>query len=217
MKDNVRGSVDVWLDDEHIVDYTGFIGYGYGVYWKQGIYRAASPETVTVDYRDLWIDGDVGVRIEGTPENDKITPKSRLPGGPSATDDGDIIEGRAGADLIRGGLGHDLLFGGDGNDALIGGRKSDTLIGGTGNDRLKGGKGNDVFRFEDNSGRDVIKDFRSRKDLIAVDRHLFQSEADFDSSLHNTKAGAVLSFAGNSILFKGVAAYEVHYDDILYV
>ena len=57
MVDEHDGSVDVWLDGEHIVDYSGFVGYGYGVYWKQGIYRAASPEAFAVDYRDLSIDG----------------------------------------------------------------------------------------------------------------------------------------------------------------
>ena len=217
MEDELSGSVDVWLDGEHIVDYSGFVGYGYGVYWKQGIYRAASPEEITIDYRGLYIDGDVGVRIKGSPGNDKIVPRHQLPGSPAATNDGDIIEGRGGDDYIKGGSGHDLLFGEEGDDVLIGGRKSDTLIGGTGNDRLKGGWGHDVFRFEDNSGRDVITDFRSRKDLIAVDRYLFESEADFDSSLHNTKAGAVLKFAGNSILFKGIAADQIHYDDLLYV
>jgi hypothetical protein len=55
--DDDGGSVDVWLDGEQIVDYSGPVGYGYGVYWKQGIYRAASPEEIAVDYRGLEIEG----------------------------------------------------------------------------------------------------------------------------------------------------------------
>lgn len=61
MRDGDRGRVDVWLDGEHVVDYAGRIGYGYGVYWKQGIYRAASPEEMTVDYRELSIERETGV------------------------------------------------------------------------------------------------------------------------------------------------------------
>jgi hypothetical protein len=56
-EDDESGSVDVWLDGEKIVDYSGAVGYGNGVYWKQGIYRAASPEEIAVDYRGLEIDG----------------------------------------------------------------------------------------------------------------------------------------------------------------
>ncbi len=57
MPDGPTGSVDVWLDGEHIVDYTGMIGYGSSVYWKQGIYRASSPETLIVEYRESTIEG----------------------------------------------------------------------------------------------------------------------------------------------------------------
>jgi len=48
-----EGSVDVWVNGEQVLDYTGYIGYGGGVYWKQGIYRAASPETLVIEYRDI--------------------------------------------------------------------------------------------------------------------------------------------------------------------
>ena len=55
-EDDKSGSVDVWLDGKQIVDYSGSFGYGYGVYWKLGIYRAASPEEIVVDYRGIEID-----------------------------------------------------------------------------------------------------------------------------------------------------------------
>ena len=58
LHDDRDGSVDVWIDGDHVVAYTGNLGYGYGVYWKQGIYRAAAPEVMTVDYRDLHVAGE---------------------------------------------------------------------------------------------------------------------------------------------------------------
>lgn len=53
--DDDNGSVDVWIDGEHVVDYAGPLGYGYGSYWKHGIYRAAAPETMVVDYHNFSI------------------------------------------------------------------------------------------------------------------------------------------------------------------
>jgi hypothetical protein len=75
-----RGSVDVWLDGEHIVDYSGPIGYGDSVYWKQGVYRAASPETIAVDYRDLWIARKAAERAEGMPQDGGMPPGTQHPG-----------------------------------------------------------------------------------------------------------------------------------------
>ncbi len=217
MEDYEGGSVDVWLDGEHVVDYSGFVGYGYGVYWKQGIYRAASPEDIAVDYRDFRIDGDVGVRIKGTPGDDKITPSSRCPGNPSQSPNGDIIEGRGGDDYIKGCRGHDLIFGGAGDDVLKGDREGDTLIGGRGNDRLKGGWGHDVFRFDGESGRDVVVDFRDGKDLIALDRDRFKSAEDVLSHFRQAKKGAVLEFGDNKVLFKGTTVGQFDAGDLLLV
>jgi hypothetical protein len=217
MEDYNRGSIDVWLDGERVVDYSGFVGYGYGVYWKQGIYRAASPENITVDYRDLHIDGKVGVRITGTPGDDRITPEHRLPGSARQSKDGDIIEGQGGEDYIKGGVGHDLLFGGAGNDILKGAREDDTLVGDGGKDRLKGGGGHDVFRFDGKSGRDVVVDYRDGKDLIALDYDRFKSEESALSHLHQTKKGAVLMFDDNTILLKGTSVHQFHADDLLLV
>jgi hypothetical protein len=60
LQNDETGNVDVWLDGEQIVDYSGAVGYGYGVYWKQGIYRAASSEDIAVEFRDLTIDAEAG-------------------------------------------------------------------------------------------------------------------------------------------------------------
>lgn len=217
MEDYEEGSVDVWLDGEHIVDYAGFVGYGYGVYWKEGIYRASSPEDIAVEFRDLSIDGDVGVRIKGTPGDDKITRSSDFAGNPRQSHSGDIIEGRGGDDYIKGGRGHDLIFGGAGQDVLKGGREGDTLIGEQGNDRLKGGWSHDVFRFDGESGRDVVVDFRDGKDLIALDRDLFKSAEDVLSHLDQTKSGVVLVFGENTILLKGTMVGQFDAADLLLV
>jgi len=117
-----RGLVRVWLDGEQIVDYSGPIGYGYGSYWKQGIYREAADETIAVDYKNLSIEGEIGERIFGTTGRDLITPWNHIPGQPKLDDDGDIVYGQAGNDTIRGGRGNDLIFGGDDKDWLRGAR-----------------------------------------------------------------------------------------------
>jgi len=62
MHDDDNGSVDVWIDGEHVVDYAGPLGYGYGTYWKHGIYRAAAPETMVVDYRNFSVSDEAASR-----------------------------------------------------------------------------------------------------------------------------------------------------------
>ncbi|MCK1636934.1 heparin lyase I family protein [Bradyrhizobium sp. 157] len=53
---NGNGYLNVWRDGVQIVKYQGAIGMaGASYYWKAGIYRAAAPETIVVDYRDLQI------------------------------------------------------------------------------------------------------------------------------------------------------------------
>lgn len=47
------GYARVWRDGVQIVNYNGPLGYGYGHYWKQGIYRREVPETLAVNYRGL--------------------------------------------------------------------------------------------------------------------------------------------------------------------
>ncbi|WOH69763.1 heparin lyase I family protein [Bradyrhizobium sp. BWA-3-5] len=52
---NGNGFLRVWRDGVQIVDYHGSIGTGAATYWKQGIYRSAAPETMTVHFRRLKI------------------------------------------------------------------------------------------------------------------------------------------------------------------
>lgn len=77
LNEDERGSVDVWIDGAHVVDYSGPIGYSEDVYWKQGVYREASPETIAVDYRDLWIARKAADRAEGVPEGDPTPTETR--------------------------------------------------------------------------------------------------------------------------------------------
>jgi hypothetical protein len=49
------GLLNVWRDGQKIVSYAGAIGYNdqVGGYWKQGVYREASPETFAVNFSNL--------------------------------------------------------------------------------------------------------------------------------------------------------------------
>lgn len=60
------------------------------------------------------------------------------------------------------------LDGKGGNDRIAAGAGNDTLIGGAGNDSLIGGAGADDFVFNSKLGTDLVYDFRSGSDDIAV-------------------------------------------------
>ena len=62
---DASGHLEVWRDGERIVDYTGPIGYGEGVYWKLGLYRHSAPETIAMNVRNLFVTGDHGVIVHG--------------------------------------------------------------------------------------------------------------------------------------------------------
>lgn len=55
------GFARVWRDGKQIANYRGPVGYGYGNYWKQGIYRPAAKETMAISYRNLTVTVDNGV------------------------------------------------------------------------------------------------------------------------------------------------------------
>lgn len=72
---------------------------------------------------------------------------------------------------------------GGGADFLEGGAGNDTMWGGTGDDTLIGGSGNDIFYFRYNDGHDLIGDFSSADDQIALDGATFGlSSASFVST-----------------------------------
>ncbi|HET7715471.1 MAG TPA: heparin lyase I family protein [Bauldia sp.] len=213
-----HGAVLAWLDGEPIVHYAGNLGHGYGTYWKEGIYRSAAAETLAVNFRNLTISGETGVRIYGTDQSDRIAPNKPLPGQPDQTDEGDIIYGLGRKDWIRGADGHDLLFGGSGDDRLQGGGESDTLVGEGGDDRLKGGPGYDVFRFDSQRGSDVILDFKNGIDLIAVNADLFTSGEPLESHLRKVRGGVVLDVGDSQLFVKGVRLTELNDgNDFLFV
>ena len=81
---------------------------------------------------------------------------------------GDRLYGGEGDDGLWGGNGNDRLFGGSGADTLVGGSGADVISGGNGNDTLTGGSGDDIFRFNVDSGSDLISDFHAGDDEIDV-------------------------------------------------
>ena len=83
----------------------------------------------------------------------------------------DILWGGDGDDTLVGGWGNDLLQGGRGDDELSGGDGDDTVFGGEGDDTLTGGGGPDAvnrFHFYEDSGTQVITDFKAGSDLITL-------------------------------------------------
>lgn len=88
----------------------------------------------------------------------------------------DQLLGGTGSDTLTGGKGDDLLSGGNGRDALSGGDGDDVLIGESGSDVMTGGAGHDRFVitpqfgpvYSLNPGHDVITDFESGSDKLAV-------------------------------------------------
>ena len=73
-----EGWVKVWRDGKPIVDYEGRIGYGYGNYWKVGVYRVQSEQTLAVKVRNLFVTGENGLIV--------LTRDDRLGAGPSRAD-----------------------------------------------------------------------------------------------------------------------------------
>ena len=196
------GSAKVWLDGELIVDYSGYLGFGAGFYWKMDVYRAAAPETVAINFRDVSVDGDLGVEIFGTNKGDKISPGDRVPGQPKVTSKGDIIYGEGGKDNIKGGTGNDILIGGSGKDYLKGGKGGDTLVGGPGKDKLKGGAGYDVFFFNQKTGKkDVILDFKDHVDSIALPADLVPENARISDYVEKVKGGVMLEIPDHGKVF----------------
>lgn len=80
----------------------------------------------------------------------------------------DEIFGGQGDDRIFGGLGPDQLFGGSGDDRIFGGFGRDHLFGGQGDDTLIGESGADTFHFTLGMGDDLVRDFVSHQDSIAI-------------------------------------------------
>jgi Ca2+-binding RTX toxin-like protein len=164
--DPVNGRLTVERDGVTLVNYSGPMGYdGMGsVYWKEGVYRAASGTVIAIDYSDLSVSVGGGVRtIQGSDGPDTLAgdagAASRLLGGfgddvINSQGAFDTINGNAGNDTVHGGSGHDVISGGKDTDALFadsgadtinGNLGADTIFGGAGDSMLRGGAGDDVL------------------------------------------------------------------------
>ncbi len=131
----------------------------------------------------------------------------------------DDLFGEEGNDTLKGGADEDYLSGQSGDDVLRGGSGADILDGGTGNDVLYGGKGADAFRFGNNDGFDVIKDFKDGIDLLDFKDYNFTTAADALShfyergSANNNVVG--FEYDGTKIKIKGVDLSDISADDLI--
>lgn len=71
--------------------------------------------------------------------------------------------------LIHGTKRGEKIVGTDEADKIVGGRGRDILDGQGGDDTLVGGRGRDIFVINNDATLDLIKDFRSGVDTVAVD------------------------------------------------
>lgn len=128
----------------------------------------------------------------------------------------DELDGDSGNDLLHGGGGNDDLDGGFGSDRLFGGNGNDELDGDSGNDLLVGGKGADRFIFDENAGRDLIRDFTAGSDRIEIDIDGVNSFAALDIT-DNARGHAVIDFGGgDSVTLKGVAKATLAASDFIF-
>ncbi|MEX0282082.1 MAG: calcium-binding protein [Arenibacterium sp.] len=113
----------------------------------------------------------------------------------------DGLYGLGGQDKLYGNAGGDSLHGGRGKDFLIGGRGDDSLAGDAGRDKLKGGRGEDTFVFEKGDGRDVILDFKVRKDSFQI----WSGAKEFsDLTFEAKNGGTLVTFSDVKIYVKNV-------------
>lgn len=127
---------------------------------------------------DTAVGGTGDDTINGQGGNDQITGGSgadSLNGGAGA----DTLIGQGGSDSIKGGGRADMIFAGGGSDTIKAGGGDDMvranggrdfIDGGGGDDLLFGGGGKDTFAFKNNSGDDIVRDFRLGKDMLDLSR-----------------------------------------------
>ena len=129
-------------------------------------------------------------------------------------------------DRLIGEAGDDTISGLGGDDFLYGGAGADNLFGGNGNDFLAGGSGRDTFHFRystdrfttESWGNDVISDFVVGTDKIALEFGPFGlpgAPANLTPDFANAAAGWTLSYAGGSVLLRGLHTPGLTLADIL--
>lgn len=97
-----------------------------------------------------------------------------------------LLNGGIGNDVLRGGQRLDILYGDAGNDRALGGNGNDIIYGGAGLDTMVGGKGRDLFVVGAERGRNLIRDFNTRFDRLAVLGNIDLDDLDFVSKGRDT-------------------------------
>ena len=141
-------------------------------YFKAGAYLGVNEQNGS---------GEGQVSIFGLNVDHSGRPISEIPSVPTPTPPPVIVVPPVDAGnttrTFMGTVGDDSLRGKSSNDLLVGGSGNDVLNGRSGNDVLVGGAGHDVFVFERSpnaSNSDVIRDFESSVDRIALDDAKFR-------------------------------------------
>ena len=131
----------------------------------------------------------------------------------------DLLKGNAVRNVLTGGKGVDDLRGFKGNDQLKGGNGSDVLNGGKGRDSLKGGFGADTFVFNNNNGKDTIKDFQNDLDIIQLDSTLWSGTLTAAEVVSNFArvmgSDTILDFGTYELKIKGFANTGDLADDLV--
>lgn len=126
----------------------------------------------------------------------------------------DLLDGEAGNDRAKGGDQNDTLLGGAGKDKLFGENGSDELRGGEDNDVLIGGRGRDRMVFDDDSNRDVIRDFEDGRDRIVFESH--ETTEFSDLSIRQKRGDVVVKHEGGRIVIRDFDEDELTQADFLF-
>ena len=162
-----NGVINVVRDGVIIVQYSGPTGFVdlKGSYWKEGIYRESSPETMAVDFKGLTVAESTGTSIlqgavtlakpalESSANVVTAVTTTVLPtGGIDLTLSGTAAINGTGnelANIIKGNDAANTLNGNGGDDTLYGFGGNDVLNGGAGADKMYGGLGDDTYNVND--------------------------------------------------------------------
>lgn len=232
-----NGMLDVWRDGVQLVDYSGPLGYNdsTGPYWKEGIYRQGSSETMAVNYSGFTlvkgsvvgtgtgtspgiIHGTIGDdNLYGTDGPDSILGgdgRDLICGGPG----NDFLDGQGGDNVLYGGSGDDVIYGLVGINQLSGEAGNDRLVSGTGQNYLYGGGGSDVFDFNalDQRGfaSNVIMDFQHSLDKIDLYDIDANSTVSGNQSFHFVGGNPFDGKAGELRFSEGILTADVNGDKV---
>ncbi|QRE78352.1 type I secretion C-terminal target domain-containing protein (plasmid) [Methylobacterium aquaticum] len=110
------------------------------------------------------------------------------------------------------------LTGNELDNALYGNVGTNTLNGGVGNDYLYGGAGADVFVEVGSFGRDLVADFVTGQDKLALDRAQFANFAAVQVHTQQVGSDTVITLdANNAVTLQNVQASTLQASDILFI